>query len=429
MRSTYTRRHLLQLAGLGAVGIAGAAACAPSASDDDDGGSSASPDSKPRDFTFASWELADDVFKGSVTAMTESFASSNDIKIEPVAWDYGDYLSQLTLQLRGGELSGAAHLDINWLGAIASLGKLKDLSSFAEGPGYTEAALLSGQFQGIQYGLPWTTGAIGLVANRELLDKAGITEFPTNVEDFEAALKELKTAKTIPYAGMTKVDNLKDILMWMETFGSPIVDGDQVTIGDDASIEAIAWYKSLYDQKLIAADVNRDDARTLFAQGRAAMYDDAVVAKGILLSATPDKNFESKLEPVARPVVNDGDDPRAMLWGHIVVVVDDEAGDTAAEFTQWLTSDEATVIDYFTEFALPPTTEAALASEEVGSDTFVSTFSERITATATPSKFSVFPQYAQMEAVLAEQVQAALVGDASPADAMTAAGEEIQSLM
>lgn len=55
-------------------------------------------------------------------------------------------------------------------------------------------------------------------------------------------------------------------------------------------------------------------------------------------------------------------------------------------------------------------------------------FGERITATATPNPFWPFPQYAQMETVVAEQVQAVLVGKASPADAMKAAGKSVQAL-
>ncbi|WP_298328363.1 extracellular solute-binding protein [Haloactinopolyspora sp.] len=443
MSTTYSRRNVLKLLGAGAsaAGLGGLVACAPSASNDsndsndtDDGGESAGGDSDgggAQDFSFSSWSLTEEAPKPVIQGMIDTFASDQGVSIDTVTYPYNEYLNQLTLQVRGGQFSGAAQLDIAWLGALAALGKLRDLGSYTEGIDYTPAALGAGSYDGQQLGLPWTIGAIGLVANSELLQQAGITEAPQRIDDFEAALVELKGLGNgvIPYAAMTKVAQLKDILIWMQTFGSPIIEDGTVTIGDDASVEAVTWYKKLYDQGLIAPDVDRFDARALFGQGKAAIYDDAVVGKSAVLADSPDPDLESKLDPMARPVLNAGDDPCAQLWGHVIAVVEGDGADTAAEFAQWMTSDEATVIDFFDQLSLPPTTETALASDSVAGDTFTAAFTERITATATPNPFWQFPQYAQMESAVAEQVQAVLVGSASPAEAMKAAGEAVQGLI
>ena len=101
---------------------------------------------------------------------------------------------------------------------------------------------------------------------------------PKTVAEFEAALTAVKGlgGGVVPWAGMTKVDQLKDIIPWMWEFGSPIVADNKVVIGDDGSVEALTWYKKLYDQKLIAPDVNRVDARALMSQGKTAFYEDAI---------------------------------------------------------------------------------------------------------------------------------------------------------
>ena len=423
----YSRRQLLKLMGITA-GAVGVAACMPS-NNSPSGGDDL--DTTPTNFSFASWSLSEEAPKPVVQGLIDSFASQDGITISPVTYPYNEYLNQLTLQVRGGQFAGAVQLDVAWLGALAALGKLVDLSSFAEGRGYTDAALKAGQYQGKQLGLPWTIGAIGLVANRELMEQAGITEAPATIEDFEAALTDLKGLGNgiIPYAASTKVAQLKDILAWMQTFGSPLIEDGQVTIGDDASIEAVTWYKRLYDNGLIAPDVDRFDARALFSQGKTALYDDAIVGKSAVLRDSPDADLASKLEPWSRPVVATGDDPRALLWGHVIAVVEGDGAGTAAEFAQWATSDEATVVDFFTKLSLPPTTDAGLSSSEVTDDAYVSAFTERVTATATPNPFWEYPQYAQMESAIAEQVQAVLVGSSSPADAMRAAGEAVQALV
>ena len=430
--TTLSRRSLLQIFGVGA-GAAMLAACAPS------GGSAASPTSAgaattggaAENFSFASWSLSEEAPKPAIQGLLDQFAQQDGITVAPVTYPYNEYLNQLMLQVRGGQFAGAAQVDVAWLGSLAALGKLQDLSSLTGGRGYTDAALRSAQYDGTQYGLPWTVGAIGLVGNSELLGQVGISELPSSVEDFEAALVELQGigGGVIPYAASTKAAQLKDILIWMETFGSPLLEDGKVTIGDDASVEAVTWYKKLYDQKLIAADVDRFDARSLFAQGKAALYDDAIVGRGAVVADSPDPDLGAKLVPFSRPVVNAGDDPRALVWGHAIVVAEGDGAGTAAEFAQWLTSDEKVTVDYFSALGLPPTTEAGLASAPVQDDEFTRAFGERITATATPNPFWVYPQYAQVETVIAEQVQAALVGQKDPATAMKDAGEAAQKLI
>ncbi|WP_435737948.1 extracellular solute-binding protein [Cellulosimicrobium sp. PMB13] len=427
-----SRRSLLQILGVGA-GVAALAACAPS------GGAATSPTSAgaattgaaAENFSFASWSLSEENPKPVIQGLIDQFAAQDGITVSPVTYPYNEYLNQLTLQIRGGQFAGAAQVDVAWLGSLAALGKLQDLSGLAEGRGYTDSALRAAQYDGTQYGLPWTVGAIGLIGNSDLLGQVGISELPSSVEDFEAALVELQGigGGVIPYAASTKVAQLKDVLIWMETFGSPLLEDGKVTIGDDASIEAVTWYKKLYDQKLIAADVDRFDARSLFSQGKAALYDDAIVGRGAVVADSPDPDLGSKLVPFSRPVVNAGDDPRALVWGHAVVVAEGDGAGTAAEFAQWLTSDEKVTVDYFSALGLPPTTEAGLASAPVQDDEFTRVFGERITATATPNPFWVYPQYAQVETAIAEQVQAALVGQKDPATAMKDAGEAAQKLI
>src|SRR6478609_4046470 len=103
--TTLTRRSLLQIFGVGA-GVAALAACAPS------GGSATTPTSA-----------------GTATAggAAENFSFASG------SYPYNEYLNQLTLQVRGGQFAGAAQVDVAWLGSLAALGKLQDLSGLASG--------------------------------------------------------------------------------------------------------------------------------------------------------------------------------------------------------------------------------------------------------------------------------------------------------
>lgn len=426
MRQTIDRRTTLKLLGLGAMGVTGVAACAP-----DSGSGSTGGDTAATNFQFLAWSLSEEVSKPVLTGLVDGYEDDHDVTIKTGSYPYEEFLNQLILKTRGNEFAGAAQLDIAWLGALAAMGRLVDLGDLVGQYDYTDAALASGQVDGTQYGLPWVTGSIGLVGNTEVLDRAGISEPPTTIEDFESALRAIKDTDPdlIPYAAMTSVDSLKDIMVWMQQFGSPLVEDGQVTIGDEPSVDAVQWFKGLYDDKLIATDVDRFAARTLFAQGKTPLYEDAIVAKGVVTAESPDKDLGSKLVPIARPVLQSGDTPAAALWGHLVIVVEGEGSDSASDFASWLTGDTDIAVDYFEQLGLPPTTQAALSDATVEEDQFTIDWTERITSTATASPFWQYPQYAEMEAVVAEQVQAVLVNDADPADALADAADEIQSLI
>ncbi|GAA3934615.1 extracellular solute-binding protein [Actinomadura viridis] len=419
-----SRRGALRLLGLTALGAA-AAACAPSS------GGSAGGDRDADHFTFTAWSLNEAAQKDAVQAIVDAYAKSGNVKIETAAYPYNDFLNQLVLKLRGGDVTGAIQLDVAWLGAVASMGRLADLGPQAAKGGYTDVALSGGKYQGKQYGLPWTTGSIGLIANTELLGKAGVKDLPATIEEFEEALRAVGRlgGGVVPYAASTKPAQLKDILPWIQTFGGTLVQDGRPTLDDDASVEAVAWYKKLYDQKLIAPDVDRFDARALFAQGKAAFYDDAPIAKGVIAKQARDPKLVEKIEPLSRPVLKSGDTPRAFLWGHLIIVVDGEGATKAADFAARTTSDTATAVDFFGKVAMPPSTTAALASPQVRNDAFAGAWAEKITKTAAPSPFWQYAGAAQIDTAIAQQVQAALVGQAKPKDAMTKAVEAVKPLL
>lgn len=383
-------------------------------------------------FTFTGWSLQEGATRDVIMGVVGEYSQANGAEITDVSYPYNEYLNQILLQARGDNLSGAVQLDIAWLAPLAAMGVLKDLGPVTEGADYTAAALSSGQIDGVQYGLPWTTASIGMVANMKLLEEAGITELPTTIAEFEAALETLKAynADIIPYAGMTDTAQLKDIIPWIWTFGGTVIDDEgNVVLNDEGTVAAVEWYASLLERGLIAADMDRFDARQLFAQGRVGFYDDAIVARGLVTTNAPDSGLEEFVVPVPRPVLNEGDEPQALLWGHIIVVIDDDSADAAAAFAKYITTDEATVLNYFEKLALPPTTQSALDSETVQSNTYVATWSSSITASARTNPFWPYAEAAAMETTLNEQVQAVLTGDMSAEDAMNEAHDEIADLI
>ncbi len=385
----------------------------------------------PQDFTFTGWSLNEGSTRDVIMQAVVEFSEANDITINDVAYPFNEYLNQIILQARGGNLSGLVQMDVAWMAPLASLGVLEDLGDYIEEGVYADASLGSCQVDGVQYGIPWTTASIGMVANQELLEAAGVTAIPTTIAEFEVALEALRAydSDIIPYAAMTDVAQLKDIIPWVWTYGGTVINEDgEVVLNDAGTIAAVEWFADLLSRGLIAADVDRFDARQLFAQGRVGFYEDAIVARALAATNKP-ADLELTVVPVPRPVLNEGDQPQSLFWGHCLAVIADDSAETAIDFALYLTSDEVPTTRYFTELSLPPTNISFLESETFANDTYVSGWTSQITSTARPNPFWPYAEAALMEGILGEQVQAVLIGRRSAQEAMDEAAEDIADLL
>jgi multiple sugar transport system substrate-binding protein len=215
--------------------------------------------------------------------------------------------------------------------------------------------------------------------------------------------------------------------MW--TFGCKLVEDGKITIGDEASVAAVTWYKKIYDLKYSAPDVNRVDARALFSQGKCAFYEDAVSGRSTVVKSSPDKELASKVTTIARPVLHAGDKPRHLAWGQVIAVVNGKGVAAAANFAKTVTTDTGYSIPWFTKAGLPPTTRSGLAAPEVTGDKYTSDFATNIAANASADPFWVYPQFSQMEVALAQAVQGILIGKSSVSDGLNAAKSQMAALI
>lgn len=382
------------------------------------------------DFTFTSWSYAEETSKAIIEADIAPFAEKAGVKIDLASYPFSEYVNQLLLRSRDGSTTGAAQLDIANLGTFVKLGVLADLSEVADDIDFTEAALRNGQVDGVQYGLPWYTGSIGLVANSQLLEQAGIDEIPTTVEDFEAALKAVKAlgGDHVPYALATKPEAIKDFMPWFRTFGSKIVDGDQVAVNDAGAVQALEWFTHLYQEGLVTLNIGRPEARTLFGQGKAAFFDDANSVIGVIKAQAADPALLDHTVPVPRPVVKAGDQPQALAWGGLIVVFNQGPTATATEFATYYTSSTDIALNRFEKLGMAPTLAEAVADEAFTSDAWNSTWQTASTENASPNPLWQFTNFSQMETILAEEIQAAMTGQRSAQDALDAAQAKMQEL-
>lgn len=278
---------------------------------------------------WAGWSGEEEASKPIFERMMETYREQTGNDVTWVGFTWADAAQQLLIRCQGGEQLDISQADISIFNTLAQANVLADWNDIV-GEDYMkdtfeESYLEVGNIDGKQYGMPWTMAAITMVYNPEILTAAGWDEPPTTIDEFEQCMADIKEydPEIIPYALSTKdVTCGADFVPWAWTFGGGIWDEDgNVIINNEAGVKALDWYKDMLDKGYVTMDVGRSEARQMFAQGKVAFYDDAVVAKSQVISngVAPD-DVVNVCSAMLRPVENEGDAPQAVQWGGMLVV-------------------------------------------------------------------------------------------------------------
>jgi multiple sugar transport system substrate-binding protein len=426
--STISRRHLLAGASaLGALGLAGAAR--PAAA-------------QARSVTFAGWSQDEAASKPVLTEMFDAFRAANPaVRLELIGYPWAQMQQNLILRMRSNQPLDVVQLQERWLPTFAALNNLADVEAVFGKATLEEkidpGLLRIGRFGGVQWGVPWTAGSIGMVANRKVLGDAGINEIPTTLDGFVAALRAVKraNAESVPYALCTKnnASISPDFQVWLWTFGGRILaDDGAVAISSDAARQALTFMVDLMKDNLAARDIDRPDSRRLFAQNRTAFYADAPIARGFARdNSGQGPAFDQYVASAPYPVVRSGANPLSVAWGHMLVMPQlggrrAAADSDAARLVQHLAFNDDMQIKYFQAVGLFPVTRTALA--RVRDDAYVSQWASyaRFAESDEPSKW---PNAADLTTIVGEEVQAALLQQKPPAQAISDMARRLEPRM
>lgn len=385
---------------------------------------------------WAGWSGEEEASKDIFQTMMETYRTQTGNDVTWVGWTWADTAQQLLIRLQGGEQLDIAQADIGIFNTLAQAGVLTDLNDvfgkeyLAEN--FEAAALATGEVDGQQLGLPWSMASISMVYNPELLKKAGWETVPATIGEFEKCMADIKAmdASIIPYGVSTKDATCAgDFMPWLWAFGGSVFSQDgSVSINSEATVNCLNWYKSLLDKGYIAMDTGRGDSRQLFAQGRMAFYDDAVVAKGQAVSnGVAPENVVNVCSAMLRPVLSEGDQPQSTMWGHMLVIFkSSENKEAAAELAKTLVSDQI-AMEYFEKNGMPPVTKSAAASDAVKNDAYLNGFLQS-TATARLEETARMINANEIKSVIVEEVQAVLLGQKSSEQAAADMESRLNSL-
>lgn len=392
--------------------------------------------------TYVGWSQDEAASKPTLNAMFDDYRKANgDTKLEVIGFPWAQMQQNILLRMRSGQPLDVVQLAERWLPQFATTGKMVDLEA-VYGKGQLQKQMSSGvlslgEYKGKQLGLPWTAGSIGMVANGKVLKDAGIAAPPKTIDAFVEALKAIKKSQpqSVPYAMSTKNNNSMspDFQVWLWTFGGRLFnDKGLVLVNSAAGVRALSFMTDLVRDGLAAKDIDRPDARRMYAQNQTGFYQDAPLARGFARNNSgKGAEFDQFVIPMATPVVRAGDAPQAFAWGHLLSMMGDgraapNAQSAQARFVSHLALSDENQIRYFKEQGLFPVTNSALS--KLMTDSYLTSWVKG-SVHAARDEISMWPNSAELSTIVGEEVQSALLGQKTAQAAIETMDKRLQAKM
>lgn len=294
---------------MGALAGCAPAAQEPTAPAPAETGQPAAPASEPAPaasevtLNWTSWALAEESLQPTYNAMAETFMEANkDVKIETSTQPYAQYLDQLLIAAAAGNTPDVAHIKKEWLPQFLALGAVKAIGTALPQEvlaDYNPSAVESISVDGEMKALPWFSNTYCLLYNKELIEKAGITELPkTWNELLEAAYKVSALGKDEngnKIYGLAFPDSELEAGEGYNVFPALWANGGdfqdasgKINLTDAAAIKTYTEIQKLFVDEVSPFGGSFKDLRNLFGQGTIGFYWDLEATISASAAAAPD---------------------------------------------------------------------------------------------------------------------------------------------
>jgi len=215
------------------------------------------------------------------SGLAEAFRSENpDVEVTVEVLPWADRNTKLTTALAAGAGPDVGYLNADFVPQHAGDGNLEPLDDVIadDADDFTENARTNLTFDGTLYSVPILGSVTTLLYNTELLDAAGITEYPTTWEELLAAGPAFKDSGNFltSYAGsLESTLNLSYFpLLWQA--GGEVVseDGTTAAFNSPEGLEALNFVVSLFNEGYVDLDegvTNPPEGTGLLLEGKVAV--------------------------------------------------------------------------------------------------------------------------------------------------------------
>ncbi|MFF2141854.1 extracellular solute-binding protein [Kitasatospora sp. NPDC058190] len=365
--------------------------------------------------------------------LAKKFEAANpNIKVNFVNVPFDQAQNKLQTALGAKGAPDVFRSEVGWTAAFAKAGFLEPLDgtpAAGDTSTFQPSLIQQAKYDGKLYGVPLVTDTLGLLYNKELFTKAGITEAPKTWDELKTDAAAVKDKAGVDGFWLKAADGYY-AMPFLFGEGTDTVDaaGKKITVTSPEAVKAVETYKSMFTAPGMAkADVTTDAYAHMmdaFNSGKVAAiiqgpWEITNIYKG---SAFADKN---NLGIAAVPAGSSGK-AGAPTGGHNIAVYAgaDKAHKAAAEkFAAFMTSAESQAFIAQKNSTLPTRSDAFTA--DVKADPGISGF-QGILSSAKPRP--ELPEYSSLFASLGENLGKSLQGT-STQDALNTVATDYAKLL
>ena len=230
-------------------------------------------------------------------------AAYPNVTVETQEIPYDDLRQKLVTGVAGGVLPDVLRADIIWVPEFADQGALLALDE--EMPDFADLAatvfpgpLSTNKFGDHYYGLPLDTNTRIIFSNDAVLEAAGITEKPTTIEEFEAALATIRETLGPDVFGYAEGGTGGwNVLPWIWSFGGAVTDPEMTTatgyLNGEGTVAAVTKLKGWLDAGYLSPGILGGGTATSdqFGNGQAAMVLEGPWMPNIFANQFPELGF------------------------------------------------------------------------------------------------------------------------------------------
>jgi multiple sugar transport system substrate-binding protein len=274
-------------AALAATAALALAACSSSGSSGGSSGSSGTTTLKlvVADYGTGPSNASAKYWDGIVTAFEKAHS---DIKVNVTSIPWTNFDQQVQTMIQNKQYPDITEGD--YFSNYAKDGLLYSASDVLTDPGNLLPAFKTqGTYNGVQYGMPFTTSSRTLFYNKKMFTQAGISSAPQTWADVQADAAKIEKLGKIGFGLPLGAEEAQaESLLWMLGDGGGYQTGGKYTINSAANVTAFTFLKGMVsagDTEPNPGTVNRTDLWQEFAQGKVGMINGSPALIPIIQSA------------------------------------------------------------------------------------------------------------------------------------------------
>lgn len=292
-----------------------------------------------------------------LAVLADAFMKDNPeakVKVTPIPWDGAH--DKIATAIAGRQTPDISLVGTTWMGEFARTGGLDPTPAGLVAkddffPGAWDTTVVGDT----SYGVPWYVETRLLYVNKAVAARAGVTTAPASWEELKTAVTALKArggarwGVSLPAGGP---GSWQAVLPFVWQNGGDVLDGEAFTLDRPEAVEALAYYRSFFDEGLSPKDLPQGTLEPEFVKGRIGAFVSGPWHIGILKEQGAADNYELWHMPKRKTATS------FVGGGNLAVFKDAANRDAAWKFVSYLSRPDVQVTWYRTASDLPSVRKA-----------------------------------------------------------------------